>query len=273
MLTTRQGATGREAVARDDRRGIRRAHRYRVDQQPDPPHQVADIGEVAPHVAVIVDVDRAAFQDRPGELEIGHVGPAPGPVDGEEAEQRDGEAVDMRPGMGHRLVRLLGRGIERHLGVDLVGLGIGHLGVGAVDRRGRGHQEVPDARRPRHLHHVEGADQVGVDIDPGVVDGVAHPGLGGEMDDDLGARRGAGRREAAHVLEPADRRGEAGEAGKLGVARLFQRDVVIVGKSVIARDRPALLEQEPAEVIADEPGRAGDERAPHGPAPFRSPMA
>src|SRR6185369_13845154 len=44
---------------------------------------VVDVGEVAAHVAAVEDRDRLAGQDRAREDESRHVGPAPGPVDGE----------------------------------------------------------------------------------------------------------------------------------------------------------------------------------------------
>ena len=43
-----------------------------------------------------------------------------------------------------------------------------------------------DPQLARAFHHVEGADDVGVDIGARVLEAVAHPGLRGEMDDDVG---------------------------------------------------------------------------------------
>ena len=42
------------------------------------------------------------------------------------------------------------------------------------------------AQPPRGLHHVEGADHIGIDIGARVLEAVAHPGLRGEVDDHIG---------------------------------------------------------------------------------------
>ena len=60
--------------------------RNHLDQPYDPFDKVIDIGEVALHPALAVDVDRPAFEDGIDELEQRHVRPAPGAVNGEEAK-------------------------------------------------------------------------------------------------------------------------------------------------------------------------------------------
>ena len=118
-------------------------------------------------------------------------GPAPGPVDGEEAQARDRQAVEMAVGVGHQLVGLLGRRVEAERMVDIVVDRERHLGVGAVDRAGRGIDQVPAPLVPAALQHVEEADEVGVDIGVRVLERVAHAGLGREMHHD---RRAGSRR-------------------------------------------------------------------------------
>ena len=61
----------------------------------------------------------------------------------------------MRPGVGHALVRLLGRGADGKLRIGLFRLDKGHLGIGPIDRRGRDHQQVPHLQPPRGLHQAE----------------------------------------------------------------------------------------------------------------------
>ena len=56
---------------------------------------VVDVGEVALHLAVVEDIDRPAFEDRAGEQEGGHVGPAPGSVNGEETKAGGRQPIEM----------------------------------------------------------------------------------------------------------------------------------------------------------------------------------
>ena len=94
----------------------------------------------------------------------GHVRAAPGAVDREEAQARAGQAVQMAVGVGHELVALLGRGVERDRRVDAVLLAEGYLLVAAVDgARARVHQ-VLHRVVAAGLQDVEEADQVAVDV-------------------------------------------------------------------------------------------------------------
>ena len=95
---------------------------------------VVDVGEVAPHGAVVEHRDRFASEDLAGEDERRHVRPSPRPVDGKEPQPGQRQAVDVGIAVADRLHRLLGRGVERHRVVGAVLDGERQLGVGAVDR-------------------------------------------------------------------------------------------------------------------------------------------
>lgn len=97
-------------------------------------HDVVDIGEVALAVAIVENLDGLAFHQLVGEAEVSHVGTAGGAIDGEEAQAGRGDVVELRVGMGHKLVALLGGGVEAHGVVYLVVCRIGHLLVAAIDR-------------------------------------------------------------------------------------------------------------------------------------------
>ncbi|MPL96396.1 hypothetical protein SDC9_42574 [bioreactor metagenome] len=253
----------REAVALGHD-AIRGPHRHRVDQQADRLDQIGDIGEVALHVAVIVDIDRPAFEDRLGELEQRHVRPAPGTVDGEEAEHGDRQAEEMGIGMRHRLGRLLRRGIEGHLVIGLHHLAIGHLGVRAIGRGGGSEQHMRRREGPRRLEDLEGADDVALEIGARVLDRVAHARLRGQMHHHVGAVL---VEEAQHQAGGLDAVIDHREARVLAQHRLpafLQRDVVIIRQVVEPDHPPALVEQTPAQVETDEAGRAGDERGAGG---------
>ena len=135
---------------------------------------------------MVVDVDGTAIEDRVNEFEERKVGAPVGAVDGEEAEHRCGQVVEVGIRMAHRLVRFLGGRIDRKRRVGLFHLVKRHLFVGAIDGRGGGHQQVLDLQTLGGLHHVEGADHVAFDIGAGVFQRVANARLGREMHDDVG---------------------------------------------------------------------------------------
>ena len=108
---------------------------------------VVDEGEVAAVPAVVVEPDRPARADRVGEDHRRHVGPAPGAVDGEEAQAGAGQGEEVGVGVRHQLVRPLGGGVELQRVADLLALGERHRRVGAVDARGRGEDQVRGPRR------------------------------------------------------------------------------------------------------------------------------
>lgn len=62
---------------------------------------IVDVGEVAFHVAVVVDLDGLTCGDRFDKFEVGHVGSSPGTVDGEKAQSGHGQAVEMAVSVGH----------------------------------------------------------------------------------------------------------------------------------------------------------------------------
>ncbi len=97
-------------------------------------HDIVDIGEVAPHLAVVEHVDRLAREDRLGEEEQRHVGPPPGSIDGEEPQPGARESVKVRVGMRHELIGFLGRRVERDRMVDVLVHRKGHAGVAPIDR-------------------------------------------------------------------------------------------------------------------------------------------
>ena len=161
--------------------------------------------------------------------------------------------------MAHALGRLLGRGVERQLGVALLALVEGHVFIRTIDRAGRGHQQVAHAQFARAFHHVECADDIGVDIGAGVFKAVAHPGLRGEVDDHIRAFGHGQRVKPVEVFQHPLVGGKTGVLQQHLVPPLFDPHIVVVGHAVVADDSEAFLEQQFREVKADEAGRAGDE--------------
>ena len=61
-----------------------------VDDAYDSFDDVVDVGEISLHLAVVVDVDGAIFQNRFGKEKKRHVRASPGAVDGKKAQTRSG---------------------------------------------------------------------------------------------------------------------------------------------------------------------------------------
>ncbi len=103
------------------------------------------------------------------------------------------------------------------------------------------------------------AQKVGPLVSEGVVDGVAHPGLGGEVDDAFGP---AGPHQGGEGLGLGDVQpvhDETGPALQGGGAGELQSRVVVVVEVVDAHDALAAIQQPFGHGPADEAGGAGDE--------------
>ena len=124
-------ALGRAATLHRPVRISRRDHRHQSHHRLG---DIVDIGEVAAHVPLVVDVDGVACQDRLGELEQRHVRTTPGAVDGEEAQAGRRQIVEMGVAVAHQLVGLLGGRIQGDRMVDAIAGGEWRLAIEAIDR-------------------------------------------------------------------------------------------------------------------------------------------
>ena len=97
-------------------------------------NDVIHIREVALAIAVVEDLDRLAFTKIVGEAEICHVWATGRTIDGEEAETCAGDVVELAVGVRHKLVALLGSGIEADGVIDLIFRAVGYLFVATIYR-------------------------------------------------------------------------------------------------------------------------------------------
>ena len=155
--------------------------------------------------------------------------------------------------------------------IDGIIRGVRHLLVGAIDGRTGGIDEVLDTpcavvvRVAAGLENVIEADEVALDIDVGVGDGVPHPRLRRQIDDDIGmigvedVLDHLFVRDAAAEKDPFGS-GSLGESVQLPQAVLLQGDVVIVVDAVDADDRLGVMifEELFDEVRPDKSGCSGD---------------
>lgn len=231
----------------------------------DAPHaldDVADVGEVAAAVTHVEDLDCVAAAQLLGEAEVGHVGPAHGAVNREEAQACRGDGIELGVGSGHELVGLLGGRVERHRRVDAILLGERNLLVAAVNRAGAGVDEVLDRVVAAGLEHVEETHEVALEVCARVLDGVADARLRGEVNHDIEAILSEQALDEGGVAQVATHEGEAvvcvglgqhAQAGVLDTGVVVAVEVVETDDNVIS-----LLEQFLDEERADEAGRSGD---------------
>ena len=241
-------------------------------------HDVVYVGEVPQAVAVVEYFYLLAFYQFVREAEVGHVGPAAGPVDGEEPQARGRYVVELAVGVGQQLVALLGGSVEADGVVHLVVGGVRHFLVGAVDAGRGGVDQMLHAGASSvvavaaGLQDVVESDQVALYVRVGIGDAVPDPGLGGQVDHD-------GRTEvseyAVHGIPVRD--GLAEENKPVPVllksvqTLVLEPDIVVVGDAVHADDAVvrAAVKQPFDEVRADEAGGTGHQHSGAGQSDIR----
>lgn len=224
---------------------------------------VVDVGEVAAAVAHVENLDGLPAAQLLREAEVGHVGPAHGAVNREEAQAGGRDGVELGVGGGHELVGLLGGGVERHRRVDAVLLGERHLLVAAVDRAGARVDQVLDRVVAAGLEHVEEADEVALQVGARVLDGVANARLGGEVHNDVEAVLCEQALDEGGIAQVAAHEGEAAVCvgfGQHAQARVLDAGVVVAVEVVEPDDGViGFLDQLLDEERTDEPGGSCDE--------------
>ena len=97
-------------------------------------YDVVNECEVSFTVAIVENLDGFAFHQFVGETEVCHVRATGRTIDGEEAEACAGDVVELAVGVRHKLVALLGSGIEADGVIDLIFRAVGYLLVAAIYR-------------------------------------------------------------------------------------------------------------------------------------------
>ena len=155
------------------------------DDTHDSLYDIVDVGEVALHLAVVEHFDGAVIQDGVGKKHGCHVRSAPRAVNGEKAQARGTDAVEMTVGMGHELVAFFRSRVEANGVVDAVAHLEGHRLVEAVDTGAAGVGEVFHFVVPARFENVGETGQVALDIGHGVFQRVAHTRLRGKVADSV----------------------------------------------------------------------------------------
>ena len=142
---------------------------------------VIDKGEIALAVSVVEYLDGLALTQFVGEAEIRHIGASGRTVNSEEAETGRWYVVELRIGMSHEFVALLGSGIEGNRVVHLVVGRVRHLLVAAIDRGRRGIDEVLNLVIATSLEDVVETYEIRLDVGTWISDRIAHASLSGEV--------------------------------------------------------------------------------------------
>ncbi len=190
----------------------------------------------------------------------GHVRPAPGSVDREEAQSRGRQAEQVAVGMRHQLVRLLGRGVQADGVIGVVVLAEGQLAIGAVDAGAAREDEMLAGLVPAAFQNVQEAGHIAVDIGVRVRKRVAHARLRGQMHD-AGKRVLAGTTAARQAASAISSRWNAKlrVRAKLLQARLLQRWIVVAVEVVDSDDLMPRFQQPQRDMHADEAGATRDQ--------------
>ena len=91
---------------------VRVGRRGPIQHAEDTFENIVDIGEVPPVLAVVEHGNFFTRNDGFGELKQRHVWPAPGTINGKEAQPCGRQVVKMAVGMSHQFVAFLASGIE-----------------------------------------------------------------------------------------------------------------------------------------------------------------
>ena len=112
--------------------------------------------------------------------------------------------------------------------VDRIRRGKGRLFLVAVHGRAGRKKQMLHRMVPAGFQHVEEADDVGVDVGPGMVDAVAHARLGRQIDDNI---RGGFPEQFFHHVTIGDvalHKRELRELPQDRQAALLQRRIIII---------------------------------------------
>ena len=210
-------------------------------------------------VAVVEHINRLARQNLLGEDKQRHIRPAPGTIHGKEPQAGGGQVVQVAVGMGHQLIGLLGGRVQAQGVVYVVMHGERHGFVSAVYRAAGGVHQVLHVVMAAAFKDIHKANQVGLYVGVGVLQGIAYAGLGGQVHHPFGfvfPEQGFHGGTVCYVLAYLSETGLAGEPCQ---TRFFEVHVVIVVNVVHADDFITAIQQSMGQMGADKAGGSGNE--------------
>ena len=208
---------------------------------------------------IVEDLDRTPLEHRLGEHKIGHIRPAPGSIDCEEAQAGCRQAVKVAVGMRHQLVGLLGGCIQADRMIDAVVLGERHCLVATVDARAAGVDQVLHVVMAATLEDVREANDVRLDVRVRVDQRIAHASLRCEVHHAVEPLLGKQPFYAAAVGDVELHEAETRQRREPHEPVALELRVVVVVEIVEANDLVASGQKRPRYMAADEARRTSDE--------------
>ena len=254
-----------DRVRRDASAGLDRSviGRRAVETGDDAGNDIVDIGEVAPHLAMIEQGQRLAGEQRLGENPHRHVRPAPRPVNREEAQAGARQPVNV--GIGLRSSAHSPSCLRRRARADDRPCPRPETGATCCPRRRRRKTRRRNGSSRgcgRAPACCRGRQQVRLEIGAGVLEAVANAGLRAEMDDAVEITTAAEslKRRGVGKIEPRRRRNRSPKSDARRSSRAcFNARIVIVVEIVDADDRLAAREQGSGRCRPDESSNPRDE--------------
>ena len=185
---------------------------------------VVNIGKVSAHAPLVKNLDGLAAHNGRGKQVQGHVGPAPGAINGKKAQTRAGNAEQMAVGVGHEFIAFLGGRVQTYRVVNIVVHAVGPRRIHAIDRRRRGKKQMPHLVLAAAFKNMPKAQQVGVEVRFRVQEAVAYASLGRKVDhmgESLAGKQGSHGGAVGHVQGFVSKIFRFRHGGKLGQTVFF----------------------------------------------------
>ena len=232
-----------------------------VERAQDSVHDIVDKSVIPRRVTLAIAVDGLAVVNQPGELGDGQVRPLAGAVHGEEAQADSADATEMAVVRAHLLARHLRHGVGTDGLKDGILLGEGHFLVHAVDGGAAGKDELLHAVALAGLQQVEGALDIGVDVELRLFDGGPHASTGRQVDHGVILALGKHLFHRGRVTQVAI--GHADAILKAGDIVALDGRVIIIIEIVNDSNLEAGGQKALDGVGSDEAGSAGDKNSLH----------
>lgn len=218
---------------------------------------VSDVGKVTHHLPLVEDGNGFPRQYFTCEGKVGHIGSSPGTVHRKETQTNDLQTKLSRIAVGHHFIGFFGSGIKRLGVVGICTFGKRTILAIAVNRTRRGKNKAFDPMLTTSFEYIHKRKQIAFDILMGCIYTVTHPGLCGEMQNQIKIGGGKKRLNIGTMTQINARKTEITMGLQELEAVLFEPCSVIAGEAVHATDFKSDIQQVSRKVKSYETGCTG----------------